>query len=55
MLPLEAPARVNQAILDFVASLDAGGPRPAARIEGAIRRSILRRLLDRATALFRGD
>ncbi len=53
MLPLEAPAHVNQAIVDFVASVDGGELRLAARIEGVIRRSAIRRLLERVVGFFR--
>lgn len=53
MLPLEAPERVNQAILDFVASVTPGAMRPVAGTGVGARRSALRRLVDKATALFR--
>ncbi len=53
MLPLEAPARVNETILDFIASVAPGPMRGVAGAGVGVRRPALRRLVDRATALFR--
>jgi pimeloyl-ACP methyl ester carboxylesterase len=53
MLPLEAPGRVNQEILDFVNSVTPQEVRLIPFISGIMKRSILRRLVDKVTRLFR--
>jgi pimeloyl-ACP methyl ester carboxylesterase len=54
MLPLEAPERVNQEVLDFVESVARSGVRRFLRVGGDwTERSILRRLLDKGKAFLR--
>lgn len=53
MLPLEAPGRVNQEILDFVNSVAPREVRLVPFISGIMKRSVLRRLIGKITALFR--
>jgi pimeloyl-ACP methyl ester carboxylesterase len=53
MLPLEAPGRVNQEILDFVNSVTPQEVRLIPFISGIMKRSILRRLVDKVARLFR--
>jgi pimeloyl-ACP methyl ester carboxylesterase len=53
MLPLEAPGRVNQELLDFVNSLARGEIHPFPSTGEIRKRSILRRLIEKVTALFR--
>jgi pimeloyl-ACP methyl ester carboxylesterase len=53
MLPLEAPGRVNQEILDFVNSVAPREVRLLPLVSGIMKRSILRRLIEKVTKLFR--
>jgi pimeloyl-ACP methyl ester carboxylesterase len=52
MLPVEAPERVNEMILDFVDSVGRFGLRRLRLVAGEMKRSILRRLLDKVKTLF---
>jgi pimeloyl-ACP methyl ester carboxylesterase len=54
MLPLEAPERVNQEILAFVASVEEDKARPSGSVVGAAKRHIARLLADRVRRLCRG-
>jgi 3-oxoadipate enol-lactonase len=53
MLPLEAPGRVNQEIMDFVNSVAPREVRFVPFVSGLMKRSILRRLIEKVTKLFR--
>jgi pimeloyl-ACP methyl ester carboxylesterase len=53
MLPLEAPAQVNQELLDFVNTVAQREIHPAPFPSGIRKRSILRRLIEEVAALFR--
>ena len=53
MLPLEAPGRVNQELLDFVNCLARREVHPFPSTGEIRKRSILRRLIEKVTALFR--
>jgi pimeloyl-ACP methyl ester carboxylesterase len=55
MLPLEAPGQVNQEILDFVNSVAPQEVRLVPFMSGIMKRSILRRLFDKVTRLFRRE
>jgi len=53
MLPVEAPGRVNQEILDFVNSVAPREVRLVPFLSGIMKRSILRRLIEKVTKLLR--
>lgn len=53
MLPLEAPGQVNQELLDFVNSVARREIHPVPAIGQIRKRSILRRLIEKVTTLFR--
>ena len=53
MLPLEAPGQVNRELLDFVNSVAQREIHPASSTSEIRKRSILRRLIEKVTALFR--
>ncbi len=55
MLPLEAPGRINQEILDFVNSVAPREIRLLPFVRGIMKRSILRRLIEKITTLFRRE
>jgi len=55
MLPLEASERVNQALLELVESVTQSKVRHVPRVSDVTKRSIVRRLLDRVSALFRQE
>jgi pimeloyl-ACP methyl ester carboxylesterase len=55
MLPLEASERVSQALLELVESVTQSKVRHVPRVSGVTKRSILRRLLHRASALLRQE
>jgi pimeloyl-ACP methyl ester carboxylesterase len=54
MLPLEAPERVNQEILEFVASVEENKARRSGSVVGAAKRHIGRLLAERARRFCRG-
>lgn len=53
MLPLEVPERVNQELVDFVASVTRSEMCPLVHARGVTRRSMLRGLIDKAKGLLR--
>jgi pimeloyl-ACP methyl ester carboxylesterase len=53
MLPLEAPERVNQEILEFVASVEEDNARQSGSVVGAAKRHIARLVADRVRRLCR--
>jgi len=55
MLPLETPGRVSEELLEFVNSVAPPEARFVPAIRGAGKRSIVRRLIEKVTALFRRE